>query len=80
VKILGGEGVGRVTKSGLGLEIGEPDITHVPRKMIKSAVVSAALEMGLKEDEISFEVEIFVPDGRERAKKRSRASRPLSEV
>jgi cobalt-precorrin-5B (C1)-methyltransferase len=69
VKILGGEGVGRVTKSGLGLEIGEPDITHVPRKMIKNAVVSAALEMGMKEEDLCFEIEIFVPDGRERAKK-----------
>jgi cobalt-precorrin-5B (C1)-methyltransferase len=69
VKILGGEGVGKVTKPGLGLEPGEPDITHVPRKMIKNAVISAAVEMGFREEEVCLEVEIFVPDGKERAKK-----------
>jgi cobalt-precorrin-5B (C1)-methyltransferase len=69
VKIIGGEGIGRVTKPGLSIEVGEPDITPVPRKMIKKAVISAALELGFKEDEITLEVEIFAPEGRERAKK-----------
>ncbi len=71
INIIGGEGVGRVTKPGLGLEVGEPDITHVPRRMIKKAVLSAFSEMGftVPETHVSIEVEILVPDGRERAKK-----------
>lgn len=71
IKIFGGEGVGRVTKPGLGIEPGEPDITPVPRRMIKKAVLSAFAEMGFSvtENDISIEVEIVVPDGMERAKK-----------
>lgn len=67
--IKGGEGVGRVTKPGLGLEVGEADITYVPRKMIRRAVISALESFGIKENEIALEVEIFVPEGKERAKK-----------
>lgn len=69
IKILGGEGVGRVTKSGLGLEIGEPDITPVPRKMIKNSVLSVLKALNIDENDISIEVEIFVPEGAQRAKK-----------
>lgn len=67
IKIIGGEGVGRVTKPGLGLEVGEPDITPVPRKMIKNAVMSALNSLGV--NDFAIEVEIFVPEGKERAKK-----------
>lgn len=38
VEILGGEGVGTVTKPGLGLEIGAPAINPVPRRMIEDGV------------------------------------------
>ncbi len=69
ILIKGGEGVGRVTKPGLGLEIGSPDITPVPMRMIKRAVCSALELVGLKEGEVSLVVEIFVPEGAQRAKK-----------
>jgi cobalt-precorrin-5B (C1)-methyltransferase len=38
VRIDGGEGVGRVTRPGLGLEIGGPAINPVPRRQITAAV------------------------------------------
>jgi cobalt-precorrin-5B (C1)-methyltransferase len=36
--LLAGEGVGTVTKPGLGLPVGEPSITPVPRRMILAAL------------------------------------------
>ncbi len=41
VEILGGEGVGTVTKPGLGLEIGKAAINPVPRTMIEGGVREA---------------------------------------
>ncbi len=41
IKIEGGQGVGVVTKPGVGLEIGEPAINPVPRKMIRYSVEEA---------------------------------------
>ena len=38
IEIDGGEGVGKVTRPGLGLEIGSPAINPVPRRMITEAV------------------------------------------
>jgi cobalt-precorrin-5B (C1)-methyltransferase len=38
VRIDGGEGVGRVTRPGLGLEVGGPAINPVPRRQITAAV------------------------------------------
>lgn len=36
ITFIGGEGIGTVTLPGLGLEVGEPAINPVPRKMIES--------------------------------------------
>jgi cobalt-precorrin-5B (C1)-methyltransferase len=49
IELEGGEGVGVVTKPGLGLEIGGPAINPVPRAMIERAV-SEALEAGAGEE------------------------------
>ncbi len=60
--VLGGTGVGRVTKPGLAVAVGEPAINPVPMRMIREAVLSVFPEGGV-------EVEISIPDGVERAKK-----------
>lgn len=61
IRFLQGEGVGRVTLPGLGIEIGEPAINPMPRKMICSEL-SALYGGGL-------DVTISVPGGREIAQK-----------
>lgn len=63
LRILGGEGVGVVTKPGLGLKIGDPAINPVPRRMIAEAVRSAA------GDKHGYDVIISVPRGEILAKK-----------
>lgn len=60
VRFFGGEGVGRVTLPGLGLEIGEPAINPVPRQMITQNL-SRYYTGGL-------DVTIIVPGGREIAR------------
>lgn len=62
VTLLGGEGVGTVTKPGTGIPVGDPSITRVPRRMITQAVQEAAAGR-------SFTVKISVPGGEEIAKK-----------
>lgn len=62
VALLGGEGVGTVTKPGTGIPVGDPSITRVPRRMITQSVQEAA-------NGLSFVVEISVPGGEEIAKK-----------
>ena len=57
--ITGGEGVGRVTKPGLQLPVGEVAINPVPREMIKSNLEDA-LPPGK-----GAEVKIIIPRGRE---------------
>lgn len=64
--IDGGIGVGRVTGIGLPCEIGEAAINPVPKKMIEKALLKVADLYGYKD---GFEVEIYVPDGKEIAKK-----------
>ena len=62
VTLLGGEGVGTVTKPGTGIPVGDPSITRVPRRMITQAIQEAAAGR-------SFTVRISVPGGEEIAKK-----------
>ena len=68
VKISGGEGVGRVTKPGLELPVGEPAINPGPRKMIHVAVAHVQ-NMFPRVVGGTIGVEIFVPRGRELAEK-----------
>jgi cobalt-precorrin-5B (C1)-methyltransferase len=66
IEIDGGLGVGRVTRPGLGLEIGQAAINPVPKKMIEQVVLDSAKSIlpynGVK-------VIISVPKGVELAKK-----------
>jgi cobalt-precorrin-5B (C1)-methyltransferase len=66
VKILGGEGVGRVTKPGLEAPPGEPAINPGPRKMIENSV-KHVLKKNRKNHAVR--VEIFVPEGERLAQK-----------
>jgi len=66
IELLGGEGVGVVTKPGLGLEVGGPAINPVPRRNIRENVQAAAGEL-LRTD--GLEVSVSVPGGEEMAKK-----------
>jgi len=66
IRLEAGEGVGIVTKPGLGLDVGAPDITRVPRKMITQAVSEAAGE-ALRTRGVR--VVLSVPGGEELAKK-----------
>ncbi|MDF2959442.1 MAG: cbiD [Paenibacillus sp.] len=62
----GGVGVGRVTKPGLPVPVGEAAINPVPRKMIREAVESVLNQYELDR---GICVVISVPDGEEIAKK-----------
>jgi cobalt-precorrin-5B (C1)-methyltransferase len=68
VVLEGGEGVGIVTKPGLGIDVGEPAITATPRAMIIQAVgeVIDLAERGAR-------VIISVPDGEKMARKTTNA-------
>ena len=66
VVILGGEGVGTVTKRGTGIDVGDASITRIPRRMITQSVMDAAASF---DSVSSFIVEISVPGGQEIAKK-----------
>jgi cobalt-precorrin-5B (C1)-methyltransferase len=59
-----GEGVGMVTKPGLGLTVGGPAINDVPRRMI-----SYSVEEVINPEERGIRVEISVPGGEEMAEK-----------
>jgi len=68
ISIRGGEGVGVVTKPGLEVNVGEPAINPVPRRMIRAAV-REVLESSPGSESKHVFVEIFVPEGVELAKK-----------
>ena len=67
VIFLGGEGVGRVTKPGLALAVGEPAINPVPRRMIRRSL-SQVWERYFPGQPLRLRVEIFVPRGEELAR------------
>lgn len=66
VKILGGTGIGRVTKPGLQIAPGEWAINPVPREMIRAAVQNTLRELGLDET-LGVRVTISAPGGEELA-------------
>ncbi len=66
IEIDGGVGVGRVTKPGLGLDIGVAAINPVPRAMITQVVQEILNE---RAETRGVSVVISVPDGLERAQK-----------
>lgn len=63
IVLCGGEGVGKVTRKGIGLPIGSAAINRTPRQTIEAAVREV---IGPSR---GAEVEIFAPEGDERAKK-----------
>ena len=71
-RIVGGPGVGTVTRPGTGIEVGEPAVTRVPRRMIIESVKQAAEEQGLDSD-AAFWVQLSVPGGEEIARKTTNA-------
>lgn len=62
LRITGGPGVGTVTRPGTGIEVGEPAVTRVPRRMMAEAVSEAANSAGLEPD-AGFIAEVAVTDG-----------------
>jgi cobalt-precorrin-5B (C1)-methyltransferase len=60
-ELAGGEGVGTVTRPGLGLEVGGPAINPVPRRMIAESVAEVTDE--------PLRIEISVPGGERMAAK-----------
>jgi cobalt-precorrin-5B (C1)-methyltransferase len=67
VTITGGKGVGRVTKPGLEVDVGEPAINAGPIRMIQNVVAQIRDQYGLSGPGVS--IEIFVPKGEILAKK-----------
>jgi cobalt-precorrin-5B (C1)-methyltransferase len=67
ITLRGGAGVGRVTKPGLAVAVGEPAINPVPRRMIKKALRQVWEAVG-PESPMHLAVEIFVPRGEELAR------------
>ncbi len=72
LKIIGGLGVGTVTRPGTGIEVGEPAVTRVPRRMMAESVSDAARSAGL-ESYAGFVAQVSVTDGEEIAKNTTNA-------
>lgn len=68
IELANGEGVGKVTKPGLGLEVGGPAINDVPRRMIHYSV-----EEALDPDERGVRAVVSVPGGEAMAEKTTNA-------
>ena len=63
--IAGGTGIGRVTKPGLAVAVGEWAINPVPRRMIAQAVADVFPAAG----PVTPQLTLSIPDGEERAKR-----------
>ncbi len=63
IRFLAGEGIGRVTKPGLSVPVGEPAINPGPRQLIRNVV------MELLGENAGLEVTISIPAGTELAKR-----------
>ncbi|MBI4715833.1 MAG: cobalt-precorrin-5B (C(1))-methyltransferase [Nitrospirae bacterium] len=66
IDLVAGEGVGVVTRPGLGLPVGVPDITRVPRQMMTRMVQEMAGDH-LKKGGVR--IVLSIPGGEERARK-----------
>ncbi|MGD8189855.1 cobalt-precorrin-5B (C(1))-methyltransferase [Brevibacillus ginsengisoli] len=66
ISLDGGIGVGRVTKEGLPIPVGEAAINPVPRQMIREAAQEVLAEYGVTR---GIQIVISVPEGEEIAKK-----------
>jgi len=65
--IAAGEGVGRVTKPGLPVAVGEPAVNPTPRAMLRQALME--IGQGLpRSGPLRVRLEIFVPQGEELAR------------
>lgn len=60
----GGQGIGRVTKPGLPIAVGEPAINPVPRSMMQAVVSDTAARLGETPD---VTITLSIPDGAELA-------------
>jgi len=67
--IIGGEGVGTVTKPGLALPVGSPAINPVPRQMIELAVAEAIAVSPKECLTTNLVVTISIPNGEKLAEK-----------
>ncbi len=66
IRFHAGEGVGKVTRPGLALAVGEPAINPGPRAMMEGVVIDIARRHGLRPD---VAITVSVPGGEELAKK-----------
>lgn len=67
--VIGGLGIGVVTKKGLSVEVGKHAINPVPMKMIRNEVKKILKESKISLNEKSLKITIFAPKGEEVAKK-----------
>ena len=61
ILIDGGIGVGRVTRPGLGLDVGSAAINSVPKKMIRLSIIQTGYKILIKK---GIKAEISVPNGK----------------
>ncbi|MFI3264399.1 MAG: cobalt-precorrin-5B (C(1))-methyltransferase CbiD [Rikenellaceae bacterium] len=60
IKISGGQGIGKVTLPGVGIEVGQAAINPVPQKMIRENITKILEENNIKG---SIDIEIEAPEG-----------------